>query len=54
MINTLLIIFRLNKDIKQSKSVLSIQDKFPQYNIGKYTYGNPQILSWGKGSVLEI
>ena len=33
---------------------LTIQDGFPQYDIGKWTYGHPKILSWDEGTVLKI
>jgi chloramphenicol O-acetyltransferase type B len=26
----------------------------PQYNIGRGTYGEPSIFSWGEGTILEI
>jgi acetyltransferase-like isoleucine patch superfamily enzyme len=26
----------------------------PQYNIGRWTYGSPEVLSWGEGATLEI
>lgn len=30
------------------------KDLYPQYKIGRYTYGNPQVLSWGEGATLVI
>lgn len=37
-----------------SKRKLSVQEKYPQYRIGKWTYGNPKIRSWGEGATLRI
>jgi len=31
-----------------------IREQYPQYQIGRCTYGNPQILTWGEDSNLEI
>lgn len=28
--------------------------QYPHYQIGKDTYGNPRILSWGEGAILKI
>jgi acetyltransferase-like isoleucine patch superfamily enzyme len=42
---------RFLKKKKQSR-FLNIQ--FPQYNIGRWTYGKPKILSWGEGAILKI
>jgi acetyltransferase-like isoleucine patch superfamily enzyme len=27
---------------------------FPNYKIGRWTYGSPKVLSWGEGATLEI
>ncbi len=32
----------------------SLQERFPQYQFGRGTYGNPTIHSWGEGTTLEI
>jgi acetyltransferase-like isoleucine patch superfamily enzyme len=32
----------------------TLQEKYPQYKIGRDTYGNPKIHSWGEGASLEI
>ena len=32
----------------------TIQEKYPQYKIGRETYGIPKIHSWGEGASLEI
>lgn len=37
-----------------SRKKRSLQDRYPQYRIGKWTYGNPRIRSWGEGATLEI
>lgn len=31
-----------------------LKDQFPQYNIGKWSYGKPKVMSWGEGSVLKV
>lgn len=40
--------------ILSSKPKLTIQQKYPQYLIGKETYGNPKVTSWGESAVLQI
>lgn len=37
-----------------SKKKPSLQESYPQYQIGKWTYGNPKIRSWGEGATLQI
>ena len=37
-----------------SRKKKSLQDRYPQYRIGKWTYGNPRVRSWGEGATLEI
>ena len=37
-----------------SRKKRSLQERYPQYRIGKWTYGNPWIRSWGEGATLEI
>ncbi len=32
----------------------TLQTKYPQYEIGKGTYGSPEILSWNEGATLRI
>lgn len=32
----------------------SLRDIYPQYQIGRFTYGKPDIHSWGEGATLEI
>jgi acetyltransferase-like isoleucine patch superfamily enzyme len=32
----------------------TLQEMYPQYNIGRDTYGKPKIHSWGEGATLEI
>jgi chloramphenicol O-acetyltransferase type B len=32
----------------------SLQERYPQYQFGRDTYGKPTIHSWGEGSTLEI
>lgn len=40
---------RLFKRKKQS-----LQARYPEFTIGKWTYGNPKIRRWGEGAVLHI
>jgi acetyltransferase-like isoleucine patch superfamily enzyme len=35
-------------------SARTIQERFPASRIGRGTYGNPRVLSWGEGAQLEI
>jgi chloramphenicol O-acetyltransferase type B len=42
---------RLKKLIRKKKD---IRQKYPQYEIGKHTYGNPRIYSWNEGATLKI
>lgn len=32
----------------------SIRELYPQYTIGRGTYGSPRVLNWGEGAKLEI
>ncbi len=32
----------------------TLQEKYPQYRIGRGTYGNPKILEWNEGASLSI
>lgn len=32
----------------------SLHEQYPQYEIGKKSYGSPQVLSWGEGATLRI
>lgn len=31
-----------------------LREQYPQFSIGRGTYGNPRILSWGEGATLQI
>jgi len=31
-----------------------LREKYPQYDIGRCTYGNPAILTWNEGAALKI
>lgn len=31
-----------------------LREKYPQYEIGRFTYGDPQILTWNEGATLKI
>ena len=37
-----------------SKKKPRLQERYPQYQIGKWTYGNPRIRGWGEGATLQI
>ena len=37
--------------IRKSKS---LQERYPQYLIGRGTYGTPQVNTWGEGTILTI
>ena len=46
---------RIAKILHQmSNEKKTLPKKFPQYNIGKGSYGNPEIFSWKGGAKLEI
>jgi len=32
----------------------TLQEMYPEYTIGRGTYGKPKIRSWGEGASLEI
>ncbi len=32
----------------------SLQERYPQHDIGKWSYGSPKIRSWGEGASLRI
>ncbi len=36
------------------KSKKSLKERYPQYQFGRETYGNPDIHSWGEGSTLAV
>lgn len=37
-----------------SRKKPSLQERYPQYEIGKWTYGKPKIRSWEEGASLRI
>ena len=37
-----------------SKRARSLQERYPQYQIGRGTYGGLEVLSWGEGATLRI
>jgi acetyltransferase-like isoleucine patch superfamily enzyme len=43
--------FRLFRKKKQSRF---IHQQFPEYAIGKWSYGRPKIMSWGEDAVIKI
>lgn len=46
----------LKKDNKKksSKKAKGIHEKYPQYEIGRGTYGTPEIFTWNEGAKLKI
>jgi chloramphenicol O-acetyltransferase type B len=44
---------KLKKKFIRSKKK-DIRERYPQYEIGRGTYGKPQISSWGEGATLRI
>ncbi|MEE4604770.1 MAG: CatB-related O-acetyltransferase [Desulfobacteraceae bacterium] len=36
------------------KKKKTLQERYPQYEIGKWTYGSPKIHSWGEGATFRI
>jgi acetyltransferase-like isoleucine patch superfamily enzyme len=38
----------------KKKNSKFLQNQFPEYKIGKWSYGRPKILSWKEGATLEI
>lgn len=50
-------IFKLLKKTnkkKRSKRAEGLQELYPQYEIGRGTYGAPEIFSWNEGATLKI
>ncbi len=39
---------------KENKKIKQLCERYPQYQIGKHTYGHPKILSWGEGTQIKI
>lgn len=46
------ILLRLQCLLRGQKT--GIREKYPQYEIGRGTYGVPEILSWGEGTTFKI
>ncbi|MCX5903709.1 MAG: antibiotic acetyltransferase, partial [Proteobacteria bacterium] len=40
--------------IRQPQKLKTLQEKFPQYEIGRWTYGTPTILSRKVGATLKM
>ena len=36
------------------KRKISLQKRYPQFQFGRETYGNPKIHSWGEGATLQV
>lgn len=39
---------------RRSKRAKGLHEKYPQYEIGRGTYGSPSILTWDEGATLKI
>jgi len=39
---------------KKKKKPKYTKDRYPMYDIGDFTYGKPEILSWGEGTTVKI
>lgn len=44
---------RLQRRLKQKKK-MSLHERYPQYEIGRGTYGDIKIHTWGEGAVVKI
>ena len=39
---------------KKKKESRYLNARFPEYQIGKWSYGKPKVMSWGEGTVLKV
>jgi len=46
------ILDRLTKSL--SRKTQNLQEKYPQYEVGRETYGSPEVLTWNEGATLKI
>lgn len=42
---------KLRKRLFRAKT---LQERYPEYRIGRTSYGTPKVLRWGEGATLEI
>lgn len=54
MKHILRIIKKLQRLMLGSAEIISLQEKFPQYDIGKGSYGPLQVINFGEGATLTI
>lgn len=47
-------LFKTSGKIKLLQNIKYLSDKYPHYEIGRHTYGKPEIFSWKEGSMLKI
>jgi acetyltransferase-like isoleucine patch superfamily enzyme len=40
--------------LKKKKQSRFLNSQFPEYAIGKWSYGKPKVMSWGEGAVLKV
>jgi acetyltransferase-like isoleucine patch superfamily enzyme len=45
---------KIKRLLGRVKREQTLQERYPQYRIGRGTYGNPTILSWNEGASLSI
>lgn len=39
---------------KRRKTKTGLRERYPQYDVGRWTYGDPRVLSWGEGATLKV
>lgn len=44
----------IRKIFRKKKMPKYLKERYPEYKIGKGTYGNPHLYDWGEGAVLQI
>lgn len=47
------LIGRIRRQLKHRKAV-SLQERYPQYTIGRHSYGHLKVDEWGEGAMLRI
>ena len=47
-------LLKIHNKRKCPERVKGIHEKYPQYKIGRGTYGYPEIFSWNEGATLQI
>ncbi len=39
---------------RRKKESRFLKDRFPQYDIGKWSYGKPKVIEWNEGTTLKV